>query len=64
MVERRYGAAFSQAVATGRLERTSHGFRIQNRHAFLADDVIAWIEARAQRGSIAHHGLTVAAITP
>jgi oxygen-independent coproporphyrinogen-3 oxidase len=46
-VERRYGAAFDRAVAAGRLARTPHGVRIPREHAFLADDVIAWIEARA-----------------
>ena len=66
-VEYRYGAAFAHAVATRRLERTSRGFRIPTRHAFLADDVIAWIEARAQRPSVpqrSDRGLTVAATTP
>ena len=48
-VERRYAAAFDRAVASGRLERTPHGVRIARAHAFLADDVIAWIEARAAR---------------
>jgi oxygen-independent coproporphyrinogen-3 oxidase len=48
-VERRYGAAFDAALAIGRLERTTHGVRIPGAHAFVADDVIAWIEARATR---------------
>ena len=66
-VGRRYGAAFDHAVATGRLERTSHGVRVRGCHAFLADDVIAWIEARAERAAAPRRdarGLTVAAITP
>ena len=50
-VERRYAAAFDRAVATGRLERTPCGVRILRAHAFLADDVIAWIEARAARSA-------------
>src|SRR5437867_95538 len=49
-VERRYGAAFVHALATGRLERTARGVRIPRAHAFVAADVIAWIEARADRG--------------
>jgi putative oxygen-independent coproporphyrinogen III oxidase len=48
-VERRYAAAFDAALATGRLEPTAHGVRIPRAHAFVADDVIAWIEARAVR---------------
>ena len=48
-VERRYGAAFDAALAVGRLEATTHGVRIPRAHAFVADDVIAWIEARATR---------------
>src|SRR5262249_31559019 len=47
-IERRYGAAFAHAVATGRLERAANGVRIPRAHAFVADDVIAWIEARAE----------------
>jgi oxygen-independent coproporphyrinogen-3 oxidase len=48
-VERRYALAFAHALATGRLEATAHGVRIRRAHAFLADDIIAWIEARADR---------------
>ena len=52
-VERRYGAAFEAALASGRLERTARGVRIPRAHAFVADDVIAWIEARAARAPAA-----------
>jgi oxygen-independent coproporphyrinogen-3 oxidase len=51
-VERRYRAAFDHALALGRLEATEHGVRIPRAHAFLADDVIAWIEARAERAAM------------
>jgi len=44
---RRYGRAFDQAVGAGRLERTPRGFAIPERLRFVADDVLAWIEARA-----------------
>lgn len=42
----RYGAALEAAVGAGRLERTADGWRVAARHRFVADDVIAWIEAR------------------
>lgn len=48
-VERRYGAAFSAALAARRLERTPRGVAIAARHRFVADDVIAWLMARAAR---------------
>lgn len=48
-LESRYGRAFGRAVATGRLERDAGGHRIAPRHRFVADDVIAWIEAEAER---------------
>jgi oxygen-independent coproporphyrinogen-3 oxidase len=48
-VEHRYGAAFRGAMAAGRLERASGGVRIPAHHRFVADDVIAWIEAFAAR---------------
>jgi len=66
-VERRYAAAFDRAVAAGRLERTAHGVRIPRALAFLADDAIAWIEARAECLATtpirAARGLTVASAT-
>ncbi|HEY2956192.1 MAG TPA: radical SAM family heme chaperone HemW [Candidatus Eisenbacteria bacterium] len=67
-VEGRYGAALDLALAAGRLEPTAHGVRIPGRFAFVADDVIAWIEARADRARWAPdpavRGLTVAATAP
>lgn len=45
-MKRRYGAAFAEALATGRLERCGDGVRVPPRHRFVADDVIAWIDAR------------------
>ncbi len=47
VVVRRYGRAFEGAVAAGRLERAGDTLRIPDALGFLADDVIAWIEARA-----------------
>jgi oxygen-independent coproporphyrinogen-3 oxidase len=49
MVSARYGAAFERALATGRLERAGDRLRIPAAHRFLADDVIAWIAAAAER---------------
>lgn len=48
LVERRYGAAFAAAVASGRLQRTASGWRVFPRHRFVADDVIAWLAVRAE----------------
>ena len=50
-VERRYAAAFERALAEGRIEATSWGVRVASRHRFVADDVIAWLMAEAERGS-------------
>jgi oxygen-independent coproporphyrinogen III oxidase len=47
-VARRYGIALEEAVATGRLCATADGFEIPRPLRYLADDVLAWIEARAQ----------------
>ncbi len=48
-IRARYGAAFAAALRTGRLEAASEGaVRIAPRHRFVADDVIAWIESRAE----------------
>ncbi len=44
----RYRDAFEGAVAGRRLERTSQGWRIPAGLRFMADDVLAWIEARAR----------------
>jgi len=46
-VEARYGAAFERAVATGRLERRDGALAIRAAHRFVADDVIAWLDAGA-----------------
>ena len=43
----RYGRAFRQALATGRLSPTPDGFRIAPAHRFVADEVIAWLMALA-----------------
>lgn len=48
LVEARFGAALAAAVAAGRLERTPAGWRVAPRHRFVADDVIAWLAARAR----------------
>jgi oxygen-independent coproporphyrinogen-3 oxidase len=49
MVSDRYSLAFARGLATGRLESTAAGVRIPERHRFVADDIIAWIEAIAER---------------
>jgi oxygen-independent coproporphyrinogen-3 oxidase len=48
-VTARYGAAFRAGVASGRLEPAADGVRIAARHRFVADDVIAWLMAAADR---------------
>jgi oxygen-independent coproporphyrinogen III oxidase len=45
----RYGSAFEAGLATGRLAATSDGVRIRRRDRFVADDVISWLMARAER---------------
>lgn len=45
--ERRYRPALAAAVAAGRVERTAAGWRVPPALRFVADDAIAWIEARA-----------------
>ncbi len=45
----RYGAAFRAGLATGRLDPTADGVRIGRRHRFVADEVIAWVMASADR---------------
>jgi oxygen-independent coproporphyrinogen-3 oxidase len=47
-IEARFGAALSDAVASGRLEAHPEGWSIPSRHTFVADDTIAWIAARAR----------------
>jgi len=51
-VERRYGAALERAAATGRLDREGDAWRIAARHRFVADDVIAWIDAAAAPAAV------------
>jgi oxygen-independent coproporphyrinogen III oxidase len=46
----RYAGAWRDALATGRLERGDGALRIPHALRFLADDVIAWIDAEADRG--------------
>jgi oxygen-independent coproporphyrinogen-3 oxidase len=48
VVARRYGAALAEAAATGRLCSTADGFAIPRALRYLADDALAWIEARAE----------------
>jgi oxygen-independent coproporphyrinogen III oxidase len=48
LVGRRYGAALEEATATGRLQATADGFALPRALRYLADDVLAWIEARAE----------------
>ena len=48
VVARRYGGALEEAAATGRLCATADGFAIPPGLRYLADDALAWIEARAE----------------
>jgi len=47
LVQARFGPAFAAGEREGRLERTPAGWRVAPRHRFVADDVIAWLAARA-----------------
>jgi oxygen-independent coproporphyrinogen-3 oxidase len=47
-LEMRYGRAFADGHAGGRLERTPHGWRLPAAHRFVADDTIAWLAVRAR----------------
>ena len=47
-LERRFGAAFEDARAAGRLERAGARWRVPRAQRFVADDTIAWIAARAR----------------
>src|SRR2546426_560878 len=54
MVEGRYGRAFERALASGRLERTERGgVRIPRRFRFVADDIVARVEADAESDAAA-----------
>jgi oxygen-independent coproporphyrinogen-3 oxidase len=44
----RHGAALAAAVRQGRLERRGSSWRVPARFRFVADEVIAWVAARAQ----------------
>ena len=46
-VEQRYGAALQRAVRERRLEEGPLGLRVAAAHRFVADDVIAWLDATA-----------------
>jgi oxygen-independent coproporphyrinogen III oxidase len=46
-VQEHFGAALDAAVAGGRLRRSRGGWRIAERHRFVADDIVAWVAARA-----------------
>jgi oxygen-independent coproporphyrinogen-3 oxidase len=45
----RHGRGLDAAVEQGRLERTEAGWRVASGHRFVADEVIAWVAARAGR---------------
>ena len=64
----RYAGAFERALATGRLERVSGGYRIAPRHRFVADEITAWLMSEAERGRPRHRHdaahLTVRAARP
>jgi oxygen-independent coproporphyrinogen-3 oxidase len=47
-LEMRFGGAFADAHAGGRLERTPHGWCLPAAHRFVADDTIAWLAVRAR----------------
>ena len=51
-IARRYGVAFGRALESGRLEARDGGLAIPARHRFVADDVIATIEAAAARRGV------------
>ena len=46
--EQYYRAPFAHGLATGRLIARGEGVAIPAEHRFVADDIIAWIEARAE----------------
>ncbi len=48
-VEARFGVPFDLACGEGRLERTPEGWRVPADKRFVADDIIAWLAARAER---------------
>ena len=50
--EQYYRAPFAHGIATGRLTARGEGFAIPAQHHFVADDIIAWIESRAEHPGI------------
>lgn len=56
LVEARFGEALATGEREGRVERTPTGWRIPPRHRFVADDVIAWLAARARPVDSVSHG--------
>ena len=51
-IARHYAGAFARARAGRRLIARGGGFALPARHRFLADDTLAWIEARAAGGEV------------
>ena len=51
-IARRYALAFDHALATGRLVGETRTLRIAAEHRFVADDIIAWVEARSERRAV------------
>ncbi len=47
-LEQRFGAALEAARREGRLERANGAWRVPARYRFVADEVIAWLLARAR----------------
>ena len=47
-----YGPAVQAALEEGRLEGGAEAFRIPARHRFVADEIVAWVEARASRSEL------------
>jgi hypothetical protein len=47
-LDARFGAPLAAAEREGRLERRAGAWRIAPRHRFVADEVIAWLLARAR----------------
>ena len=62
-VMERYGRALARAVDEHRLEQSAEGFRIAAGHRFVADDVIAWLMAAAERHA-PEHDLTLCEARP
>jgi len=51
-IDARYGAALEAATRAGRLERTRDGWRVPPSLRFVADDAIAWVEARSRAADL------------